>query len=96
MNATHIDLSVPCEHLAQAAIRRVHRPAVGCVECMKTGGVWVHLRECLTCGHVGCCDSSPSRHATAHYHATKHPIVTSVEPGETWTWCYADDRFLSA
>jgi uncharacterized UBP type Zn finger protein len=55
----------------------------------------VHLRECLTCGHVACCDSSPNRHDTKHYHATHHPIVVSMELGEDWTWCYVDDRFLS-
>ena len=95
MTTTNIDISLPCEHLAQAPIRHVRRPGAGCVECLKTGGRWVHLRECLTCGHIGCCDSSPGRHATKHFQATQHPIVASVEPGETWTWCYVDDRFLS-
>ena len=95
MAATNIDLSAPCDHVAETTIRHVRRPAAGCVECLKTGGQWVHLRECLSCGHVGCCDSSPNRHATKHYHSTKHPIVASVEVGETWTWCYVDDRFLS-
>jgi uncharacterized UBP type Zn finger protein len=93
--ATNVDLSAPCDHLGEAPIRHVKRPAPGCVDCLKIGGQWVHLRECLTCGHVACCDSSPNRHATKHYHATKHPIVTSVEVGEDWTWCYVDDRFLS-
>jgi uncharacterized UBP type Zn finger protein len=60
------------------------------------GGQWVHLRVCLTCGHVACCDSSPNRHATAHFHGTHHPMVTSAEVGETWAYCYADDQFLSA
>jgi uncharacterized UBP type Zn finger protein len=89
-----VDLSVPCEHVAQTTIRSVERPAAGCEDCMKVGGRWVHLRECLTCGHVGCCDSSANKHATAHYHSTKHPIVSSAEPGETWAWCYVDDRAL--
>jgi len=94
-NTINIDISAPCEHVPRTTIRHVRRPAAGCVECLATGGQWVHLRECLSCGHVGCCDSSPGKHATKHYHSTKHPIVTSVEVGETWTWCYVDDRFLS-
>jgi hypothetical protein len=77
-----VDLGAPCEHAPQAKIH--------------IGGQWVHLRECLTCGHVACCDSSPNRHATAHFHASKHPIVTSLEPGEHWTWCYIDEVTLSA
>jgi uncharacterized UBP type Zn finger protein len=95
MASSAIDLTEPCEHLASTTIRSVHRPAKGCEDCLKIGGWWVHLRECLTCGHIGCCDSSPHRHATAHYHGTKHPIVASAEVGETWAWCYVDDRFLS-
>jgi uncharacterized UBP type Zn finger protein len=90
-----IDLSVPCAHTKSLAIHTVHRPPRGCEDCLKMGGEWVHLRICLTCGHVGCCDSSPNRHATAHFHATKHPIVTSGEVGETWAYCYIDDQFLS-
>jgi uncharacterized UBP type Zn finger protein len=89
-----VDLSVPCEHLPEAPIRSVKRPAAGCEDCLKMGGRWVHLRECLTCGHIGCCDNSPNRHATGHFHATKHPIISSAEPGETWAWCYVDDRAL--
>ena len=92
----NVDLTVPCEHVASAPIRDVKRPSAGCEDCLRMNGRWVHLRECLTCGHVGCCDSSPNKHATAHFHATKHPIVTSVEPGEEWTYCYADQAFLSA
>ena len=61
----------------------------GCVECLEAGGWWFHLRRCAQCGHIGCCDSSPSRHATAHYHATGHPIMQSFEPGEDWFWNYA-------
>jgi hypothetical protein len=63
----------------------------GCVECLASGGRWVHLRVCQACGHVGCCDSSPGRHATAHFHGTGHAIVRSYEPGEDWFWCYVDD-----
>jgi len=91
---TPIDLSDPCEHVTDAMPRAVHRPPPGCEECLKMGSGWVHLRVCLTCGHVGCCDSSPNRHATAHNRATAHPIVTSGEVGETWAYCYPDDRVL--
>jgi len=63
----------------------------GCVECLLMGSHWVHLRRCVECGHIGCCDSSPNRHATAHFHSTTHPLVQSYEPGEEWFWCYADD-----
>jgi uncharacterized UBP type Zn finger protein len=66
----------------------------GCEECLATGGRWVHLRLCLTCGHVGCCDSSPDTHATKHFHATKHPVMRSFEPGEDWSWCYEDEALL--
>jgi uncharacterized UBP type Zn finger protein len=62
-----------------------------CEDCVKTGGHWVHLRMCLTCGHVGCCDSSKNHHATRHFEATGHPLVRSIEPGERWVWCYADE-----
>jgi hypothetical protein len=65
--------------------------ANGCEDCLATGGRWVHLRMCRTCGHVGCCDSSPSRHATAHHAGSGHPLVSSFEPGEDWWWCYADE-----
>jgi hypothetical protein len=63
----------------------------GCVECLATGGQWLHLRRCVECGHIGCCDSSPNRHATAHFAGVGHPLVQSFEPGEEWFWCYADD-----
>lgn len=63
----------------------------GCEECLKAGVSWVHLRLCLACGHVGCCDSSTNRHATKHHYATNHPIVASWEPGERWAWCYVDE-----
>jgi uncharacterized UBP type Zn finger protein len=95
-NDSRIDLSVPCEHVASTKLRKVHRPPPGCEDCLKIGGEWVHLRVCLTCGHVGCCDSSPHRHATAHYHATRHPIITSGEIGELWAYCYVDDQMLSS
>jgi uncharacterized UBP type Zn finger protein len=92
----NVDLGDPCDHVTTATTRSVARPAPGCEDCLKMGGRWVHLRYCLTCGHVGCCDSSPNRHATAHFHATRHPIITSAEVGEDWAWCYVDERVLSA
>jgi hypothetical protein len=63
----------------------------GCEECLKLGTSWVHPRLCLSCGHVGCCDSSPGRHATRHFHDAGHPVVASFEPGERWAWCYIDE-----
>src|SRR5207245_5978166 len=77
-----------CTHLDQ--IRNVTPSAQGCEDCLKTGDTWVHLRECLICGHVGCCDSSKNKHATKHFHATNHPIIQSFQPGEDWRWCYVD------
>ncbi|MGV9427855.1 UBP-type zinc finger domain-containing protein [Streptomyces sp. NPDC003656] len=68
----------------------------GCVECEKTGGWWFHLRRCALCGHIGCCDDSPSRHATAHFHATKHPVIRSYEPGEGWFWDYDTNEVYSS
>mgnify|MGYP006146383051 FL=1 len=82
-------MSRTCTHTDM--IHDVTPSAKGCEECLKTGSWWVHLRMCRTCGHAGCCDSSPNKHATKHYHETKHPIVRSMEPGEDWSWCYADD-----
>ena len=69
-------------------------PAEACEDCLRTGGRWVHLRRCLTCDHVGCCDSSPNRHATAHSGASGHPIMRSVEPGEDWRWCFLDQALV--
>ena len=63
----------------------------GCEDCLAIGGRWVHLRMCMTCGHVGCCDNSPHRHATAHFHSAGHPIIQSYEPGENWWYCYVDE-----
>jgi uncharacterized UBP type Zn finger protein len=62
-----------------------------CEDCIKTGDTWVQLRLCTECGHVGCCDSSKNKHATKHFHHTKHPVILSLEPGENWTWCYVDE-----
>jgi uncharacterized UBP type Zn finger protein len=90
-----IDFSHPCQHVTSATPKSIHRPAAGCEECLKIGGRWVHLRVCLSCGKVGCCDSSPHRHATAHFHETHHPLIASGEAGETWAYCYVDGQFLS-
>jgi len=68
--------------------------AAGCEECLAAGGRWLHLRLCMTCGHVGCCDSSPSRHATKHFETVRHPVIQSFEPGETWGWCYLESAML--
>ena len=81
-----------CPHVKE--IKKVQPSANGCEECLKVGDSWVHLRMCLSCGHVGCCDSSKNKHATKHFHRTKHPIVQSVEPGEDWRWCYIDEIIL--
>jgi uncharacterized UBP type Zn finger protein len=83
-----------CLHLKQ--IRAVTPSADGCEDCLKTGDTWVHLRLCETCGHVGCCDSSPNRHATKHFHATRHPIIKSFEPGAEWGFCYVDQLFFES
>jgi uncharacterized UBP type Zn finger protein len=66
----------------------------GCKECLEMGDTWVHLRLCRTCGHVGCCDESKNKHATKHFRATQHPIMTSLQPGEDWSWCYIDEVVL--
>ena len=86
-------MATPCIHVAQIHAVEPHPPE-GCAECLQTGGHWVHLRMCLTCGHIGCCDSSPGKHATKHFRGTDHPIVRSYEPGENWAWCYADQLYL--
>jgi uncharacterized UBP type Zn finger protein len=83
---------MPCTHLDQ--IHDVTPSAEGCEDCLRTGGWWVHLRLCLTCGHVGCCDSSPNRHASKHAREVGHPIVRSFEPGEDWVWCFVDEVAL--
>ncbi len=82
--------AAPCNHVRAIDAPADPRTLRGCEECLATGGHWVQLRACLDCGHVGCCDSSPGRHATAHFHATHHPVMASVEPGATWGWCYVD------
>lgn len=82
-----------CSHLDQ--VRAVEPSTPGaCEDCLEIGGRWVHLRVCLVCGHAGCCDQSPNRHATKHFHATQHPLIRSMEPGEDWGYCYVEDVFL--
>jgi uncharacterized UBP type Zn finger protein len=79
-----------CSHLKE--VRQVTpRTPEGCEECLKIGQSWVHLRLCMECGHVGCCDSSIGKHATKHFHHIHHPIIKSFEPGEEWGWCYVDE-----
>lgn len=81
-----------CVHVEQIDIDGVTpQPTDGCGDCQRTGDTWVHLRMCATCGHIGCCDSSPNRHATAHARTTGHPLVRSYEPAEAWWYCYVDD-----
>ena len=78
-----------CHHLDQ--VQEVTPSSDGCEDCLRMGGQWVHLRLCMLCGHVGCCDSSPNRHATAHFDETGHPLIQSFEPGEDWWWCFVDE-----
>lgn len=95
MNKSRTDKNATktCEHLRDLTEDTFPPPRIrdACEECLKEGTQWVHLRECMTCGHVGCCDSSPGRHATRHFHETHHPVMRSVEPGEHWTWCYVHE-----
>jgi uncharacterized UBP type Zn finger protein len=79
-----------CAHVAELGEEPAPGTPEGCADCLVEGSRWVHLRMCLSCGHVGCCDSSPRRHATAHFHATTHPVVRSFQPGEDWRWCFVD------
>jgi uncharacterized UBP type Zn finger protein len=83
-------MTVPCEHFGSD--HRIDPPLLVCQPCVAMDSTWHHLRQCLACGQTGCCDLSPNRHATAHFHATGHPMIRSAEPGEDWWWCYADDR----
>ena len=87
-------MDVACTHLDSARILELPEPLPGCEECLETGDRWVHLRMCLECGKIGCCDSSPNRHASRHFREAGHPLVRSAEPGEEWWWCYADEVTL--
>jgi CPA2 family monovalent cation:H+ antiporter-2 len=82
-----------CGHLDQVKVTELDEVA-GCEQCLEAGAAWVHLRQCLTCGKVGCCDNSPHRHATAHFQETGHPLIRSAEPDEDWSWCYLDEAFF--
>jgi uncharacterized UBP type Zn finger protein len=83
-----------CTHLDTVKVTELPPAVDGCEECLRIGSPWCHLRICLACGHVGCCDSSPNKHASKHFLATTHPLVKSLEPGENWLWCYVDEVAL--
>ena len=81
-----------CTHLDAVELLDLPEPVAGCEDCLAAGErSWVHLRMCQTCGHIGCCDNSPGRHATAHFNSSGHPIIRSAEPGDDWSWCYLDE-----
>ena len=80
-----------CTHLEHVRVTQLPPSVDGCEDCLATGGQWLHLRICLECGHVGCCDSSPGRHASGHARSSQHPIIRSLEPGEDWSWCFEDE-----
>ncbi|WP_246725154.1 UBP-type zinc finger domain-containing protein [Beijerinckia sp. L45] len=85
--------TMSCHH--KNTIRDVTPSALGCEECLKIGSTWVHLRLCRACGHVGCCDDSPNRHATRHFHVTHHPIIEGYDPPEGWGWCFVDEMMVA-
>ncbi|HXR56094.1 MAG TPA: UBP-type zinc finger domain-containing protein [Casimicrobiaceae bacterium] len=82
-------MATTCTHLDDVKLTQTQTRV--CNECVQLGDTWVHLRLCLECGHVGCCDSSKNTHATRHFHRTRHPLIRSIEPGERWVWCYVDE-----
>jgi uncharacterized UBP type Zn finger protein len=84
-------MSATCTHTDRIEIVEPPEEIAGCEDCLATGDRWLHLRMCMTCGKIGCCDSSPNKHATKHAHAADHPILRSVEPGEDWSWCVIDE-----
>ena len=84
-------MSASCSHLDTIHVPNLPGSIAGCEDCLASGGWWVHLRMCQSCGRIGCCDSSPNRHATAHAREAGHPVIRSAEPGETWSYCYVDD-----
>jgi uncharacterized UBP type Zn finger protein len=83
-----------CTHLDHVRVTQLPEEVAGCEDCLREGSPWLHLRICLECGHVGCCDDSPNKHASAHAAATSHPIIRSIEPRENWSWCYADEVMM--
>jgi hypothetical protein len=84
-------MGATCSHLGSIELTEPPDEIAGCEDCLRVGGEWVHLRMCTACGHIGCCDSSPNRHARAHAGAEEHPIVRSAQPGEDWSYCFIDD-----
>jgi hypothetical protein len=84
-------MSDQCSHLGEIKVTRLPESVDGCEECLRDGTPWLHLRICLSCGHVGCCDSSPNQHGSRHFQETGHPLIRSLEPGEDWSWCFVDD-----
>jgi uncharacterized UBP type Zn finger protein len=84
-------MSAVCAHLDQIKLTETDKRV--CEDCVKVGDSWVHLRLCVSCGHVGCCDSSKNKHARRHFHAVGHPLIRSIEPGERWLWCYIDETY---
>ena len=87
------NVDAKCVHIRRVN-PEIHGSTKGCEECEKTGSQWVHLRLCLTCGHVGCCDDSINKHATKHFKKINHPVMKSYEPGENWKWCYVDELIM--
>ena len=85
------DREASCTHLHTIQVTELPEAVDGCEDCLREGGVWLHLRICLECGHVGCCDDSPGRHASRHATTSSHPIIRSLEPGEDWSWCFVDE-----
>ena len=83
-----------CTHLDHILVTELPGSVPGCEDCLASGGKWLHLRICLECGHVGCCDDSPNRHASLHAGTTEHPIIRSLEPGEDWSWCFPDELLM--
>jgi uncharacterized UBP type Zn finger protein len=88
-------MAAECTHLDQVEILELPDEIAGCKECLEQGMQWVHLRMCQTCGHIGCCDNSIGKHATAHYGETQHPIIRSAQPGEDWSWCFPDELMMT-
>ncbi len=82
---------MPCTHLDHVKVTELPEAVDGCEDCLASGGKWLHLRICLECGRVGCCDSSPGQHASGHARSSQHPIIRSLEPGEDWSWCFEDE-----
>ena len=87
-------MATQCTHLDHVHVTELPEAVDGCGECLRENGEWCHLRICLECGHVGCCDSSPAKHATQHARETGHPIIRSLQPGEIWSWCFPDELAL--